>query len=62
MRKLEIKLPADVNLSESDLKMLLAATLFDLGKVSYGEAAVIAGISTREFIESVEKNGAETDL
>lgn len=45
--KLEIELPPDVDLTESELKMILAAKLFDLGELSSGQAAIMAGISKR---------------
>lgn len=52
---LEIILPDSVQLSDTDLKMILAAKLFDLGELSSGQAAELAGITKREFIESVGK-------
>ena len=54
---LDITLPPSVRLTESELKMILAAKLFDLGELSSGQAAELAGITKREFIESVGKYG-----
>lgn len=54
---LDITLPPSVHLSESELKMILAAKLFDLGELSSGQAAKMAGITRREFLESVGKYG-----
>lgn len=54
---LDITLPSSVQLTESELKMILAAKLFDLGELSSGQAAELAGITKREFIESVGKYG-----
>lgn len=54
---LDITLPPSVHLTESELKMILAAKLFDLGELSSGQAAELAGITKREFIESVGKYG-----
>ena len=54
---LELELPQDVNLSEAELKMILAAKLFDMGELSSGQAAKMAGISRREFLETVGKYG-----
>ena len=62
MRKLEVELPIDVYRSESELKMLLAMGLFDLGKTSPEEAAIIAGVSKPEFLESVEEYDSNADL
>ena len=54
---LDITLPPSVHLTEDELKMILAAKLFDLGELSSGQAAELAGITKREFIESVGKYG-----
>lgn len=54
---LELTLPESVHLSDSNLKMILAAKLFDMGELSSGQAAKLAGISRREFIETVGKYG-----
>jgi predicted HTH domain antitoxin len=54
---LDITLPQSVKLSESELKMILAAKLFDMGELSSGQAAKIVGMSRREFLESVGKYG-----
>lgn len=53
----ELDLPDSVHLSDKELKMILAAKLFDLGELSSGQAAKMVGISRREFIESVGKYG-----
>lgn len=55
MKKLTIELPDEANLNEA--KMLLAAVLFDKGFYSSGQAAKLAGISRREFLENVGKYG-----
>ncbi len=54
---LELTLPESVHLSDSNLKMILAAKLFDMGELSSGQAAELAGISKREFIETVGRYG-----
>jgi predicted HTH domain antitoxin len=54
---LEIDLPAGVELSEFDLKMTLAAKLYEDGTLSGGQAAKLAGVSKRTFIESLGKYG-----
>lgn len=38
---------------ESYMRMALAAKLFDLGKLSSGQAAEIAGLSRSEFISQL---------
>ena len=54
---LELTLPEGVKISESELKMILAAKLFDMGELSSGQAAKMVGISRREFLETVGKYG-----
>lgn len=53
----ELNLPDSLRLSDSELKMILAAKLFDLGELSSGQAAKMVGISRREFLETVGKYG-----
>ena len=47
----ELKLPDSVELSDFDIKMTLAAKLFEMGTLSGGQAADLAGISKRSFLE-----------
>lgn len=54
---LEITLPPGVELSEFDLKMTLAAKLYEDGTLSGGQAAKLAGVSKRTFLESLGKYG-----
>lgn len=51
MKTLTVELPDEVN--EKELKMTVAAVLFDRGILSSGQAAAFAGITKREFIETV---------
>lgn len=53
----ELTLPKGVNISDAELKMVLAAKLFEMGELSSGQAAEMAGITKREFLESVGKYG-----
>ena len=55
MKTLTLNVPDSVN--DSDVKMQLAAQLFEKGILSSGQAADLVGISKREFIESVGKFG-----
>lgn len=54
---IELQLPESVSISEEEIKMIVAARLFDLGELSSGQAAELAGITKREFIESVGRYG-----
>jgi predicted HTH domain antitoxin len=55
MKTLTLNLPDSV--SESEIKMQLAALLFEKAILSSGQAADLAGISKREFLESIGKYG-----
>lgn len=55
MKTLKIQVPNNVD--EALVKMQIAALLFEKGVLSSGQAAEIAGVSKREFIESVGKYG-----
>ena len=55
MKTLTLQLPDNVD--EKDVKMQLAAHLFDKGIMSSGQAADLVGISKREFIETVGQYG-----
>lgn len=46
---LRVNLP--LSISEEDVKLLLAIKLFEVGKVSLGQAAKLAGFSKRAFID-----------
>ncbi len=50
-------MPEGVNISDSELKMVVAAKLFEMGELSSGQAAEMAGITKREFLESVGSYG-----
>jgi predicted HTH domain antitoxin len=55
MKILTLKIPDSVN--EDDVKMQLAAHLFEKGLLSSGQAAELIGISKRKFLEDVGKYG-----
>jgi predicted HTH domain antitoxin len=54
---LELKLPDNVKLSDLDIKMTLAAKLYEMGTLSGGQAAELAGVSKRTFLESLGQYG-----
>lgn len=54
---LELTLPDSIKLSEFDLKMTLAAKLYEDGILSGGQAAELVGISKRSFLEQLGKYG-----
>jgi len=55
MKTLTLNIPDSVD--EIDVKMQLAAHLFEKGILSSGQAAELVGISKREFLENVGKCG-----
>ncbi len=57
MSTVTLNIPDSVETTEFELKMTLAAKLFEEGKVSSGQAAEIIGISKRSFIELVGSFG-----
>jgi len=58
MKTLTVKLPEQVtDVDEKEVRMIVAARLFEQGKLSSGRAAEVAGITKREFIETVGKYG-----
>ncbi|MCC7309046.1 MAG: UPF0175 family protein [Acidobacteria bacterium] len=54
---LELKLPDSVQLSDFDIKMTLAAKLYEDGTLSGGQAADLVGISKRDFLEQLGNYG-----
>ncbi|MEW6125503.1 MAG: UPF0175 family protein [Acidobacteriota bacterium] len=51
MSTLEIKVDLPSNISVEEAKLLLAIKLFELGKATMGQAAKLAGLSKRTFME-----------
>ena len=50
---LNINVPDMTNLTEKDLKILLASKLYEIKELSLGQAAEIVGLSKRAFIEII---------
>ena len=55
MQEITIKLPPMLEASDWELKMILAAKLFELGRLSSGQAAEMVGLSKRAFVEMLGK-------
>ena len=55
MKTITLQIPDQVE--EKDVKMQLAAQLYEKGILSSGQAAEFVGISKREFIETVGQYG-----
>jgi predicted HTH domain antitoxin len=52
---IEFTLPKSVDVSDFELKMIVASKLYELGKLSSGQAAEVAGLSKRAFLELLGK-------
>jgi len=51
MRTIQLNIPDSVDLKDSDFSMIVAAKLYEDCKLSSGQAAKIAGLTKRTFIE-----------
>ena len=51
MKTLTINLPDALEMDERELVMIVAARLYEQGKISLGQAAEVAGLSKRTFAE-----------
>jgi predicted HTH domain antitoxin len=51
MQTLQIELPDSINIDAQEIKMLLASKLYEQGLLSVGQAASVAGLSKRTFME-----------
>ena len=52
---IELTLPKSLDVSDFEIKMIVAAKLYELGKLSSGQAAEVAGLSKRAFLEILGK-------
>lgn len=55
MKTLTINIPEEVELQK--VKMIIAASLFEQGILSSGQAAELVGTTRRQFLEEVGKYG-----
>ncbi len=55
--KITLELPENLDMSEFDVTMMLAAKLYESGKISSGQGAEMVGLSKRAFIELLGKYG-----
>jgi predicted HTH domain antitoxin len=51
MRTMTLQMPDNLEFDNKQLAMLLASTLYEMGKLSLEQAAEVAGISKRGFAE-----------
>jgi len=57
MRTISINIPDSLDLKDYDFSMMVAAKLYEDRKLSSGQAAEIAGLSKRAFIELLGRFG-----
>ena len=57
MKTLTINLPDSVDMEDSEVVMLLAAKLYEQGKLSLAQAAELVGLKKRAFAELLGKYG-----
>ncbi len=57
MRTIKLTIPEDVEMKDFDFSMIIASKLYEDGKLSAGQAAKIAGLSKRSFIELLGRYG-----
>jgi len=57
MQTISVRLPYFSAVSEFDARVILAGELYERGKLSLGQAAEVAGLSKRAFIEIMGKYG-----
>jgi len=51
MKTLILNVPDNLDVENKDLAMLVATRLYELGKLSLGQAAELAGLTKRTFAE-----------
>lgn len=57
MRTMTIVLPDSLDLNDGEARMVFASKLYEMGKLSMGQAAELAGYSKRTFMELLADYG-----
>ncbi|MBW3545857.1 MAG: UPF0175 family protein [Bacteroidetes bacterium] len=57
MRTLTIQIPDNIDLDDKEASMALASKLYELGKLSLGQAAEMVGYSKETFMELLTDYG-----
>ncbi|WP_254565170.1 UPF0175 family protein [Oscillatoria sp. HE19RPO] len=52
-RTLQLSFPNTIEQSDEELRLLIAAKLYENGTLTSGQAAELAGLSKRAFIEAI---------
>ena len=53
LRTLQLNFPNTIEQSDEELRLLIAAKLYENGTLTSGQAAELAGLSKREFIQAI---------
>lgn len=57
MKTILLNVPDDLDLKDYDYTMIIASKLYEDGKLSSGQAAKLAGLSKKAFIELLGRYG-----
>ena len=57
MRTVVLDVPESTEMSEQQIRMFVAAKLYEAGRLNSGLAAEMAGVARREFLEQVGEYG-----
>jgi predicted HTH domain antitoxin len=57
MRTIQLNIPDSIDKNDNELAMIIASKLYEDGTLSSGQAADLAGLSKRTFIELLGKYG-----
>lgn len=57
MRTITIDIPNSLDLNDKEARMVFASKLYEMGKLSLGQAAELAGYSKRTFMELLANYG-----
>jgi len=57
MKTLTVQIPDNVDISDADILVMLAAQLYEQGKLSLGQAAEMALLTKRNFAEMLGQYG-----
>jgi len=57
VKTITLQLPDSLNLDEKEFTMLVASRLYETGDLSLGQAAEMAGMTKRDFAESLSRFG-----
>lgn len=57
MKSVKLELPDNLDIDDSEIKVLLAGELYEREKLTLGQAADLAGLTKRAFIEIMGNYG-----